>query len=40
LEILNLALTASDWIGPVTKAVADIIHDAGITHDVGKKSDK
>jgi hypothetical protein len=28
LEILNIALTAADWVGPVEKAVADIARSA------------
>jgi hypothetical protein len=35
LRILNITLTAASLVDPVRKAVADIIHDAGIAHDTG-----
>jgi hypothetical protein len=35
LKILNILLHAAPYVHPVSKAIADIIHDSGISHDDG-----
>lgn len=37
LHLLNITLTAADWISPVQKAMADVVHIAGGPSEGNKK---